>query len=130
MSVAEAVVTTDPEGRVTLMNGVAESLTGWRLDDARGRSCEDVVQLTEDPWPASSRLASLPTAERAEPTRAAPSPESGGATPRLGPHLLGARRRGKRLVRRDGATAAIDASAAPIRDAHGEVVGQVVVFRD
>jgi signal transduction histidine kinase len=36
----------------------------------------------------------------------------------------------KLLVRRDGSAVAIDDSRAPIRDAQGGVVGQVVVFRD
>ena len=35
-SVGDAVITTDVEGRVTFLNPVAESLTGWTLDEATG----------------------------------------------------------------------------------------------
>jgi PAS domain S-box-containing protein len=105
MSVADAVVTTDPDGRVTLMNGVAESLTGWRLAEARGRPFAEVVHMIADPVPISDRLAPRPSDV---------------------PHA----RRPKLLLRRDGTTVAVDDSAAPIRDVHGEAVGQVVVFRD
>jgi PAS domain-containing protein len=34
------------------------------------------------------------------------------------------------LLRRDGVEAAIEDSAAPIRDRHGRVTGAVIVFRD
>jgi len=33
-SIGDAVITTDPEGRVTFLNSVAESLTGWTLAEA------------------------------------------------------------------------------------------------
>jgi PAS domain S-box-containing protein len=36
-SIAEGVVTTDVDGRVELLNRVAEQLTGWSVDEARGR---------------------------------------------------------------------------------------------
>ena len=35
-SIGDAVITTDVDGRVTYMNAVAESLTGWTQPDARG----------------------------------------------------------------------------------------------
>jgi|GEM_PF-6813755 len=34
--IGDAVITTDIEGRVTFINPVAESLTGWTLDEATG----------------------------------------------------------------------------------------------
>ena len=131
MSVAEAVVTTDPEGRVTLMNGVAELLTGWGLDEARGRPFDDVVPIIDDSAPIVDPCGSTRDAAplRTGVTDAAVSPQSSSPSPRVGRHLTG-ERRGKRLVRRDGTTVAVDDSTAPIRDAQGEVVGQVVVFRD
>jgi PAS domain S-box-containing protein len=100
MSVADAIVTTDPEGRVTLMNGVAESLTGFQFAEARGRRFDEIVPMIAEP----------PSAPGAQVTAA-------GRATRL-------------LVRRDGTRVAVDERTAPIREAHGEVVGQVVVFRD
>ena len=43
-SIGDAVITTDIEGRVTFMNRVAESLTGWTQDEAMGRSLPDIFQ--------------------------------------------------------------------------------------
>ena len=39
-SIGDAVISTDAEGRVTLLNGVAEALTGWRQDGDRARTNE------------------------------------------------------------------------------------------
>ncbi len=36
-SIGDAVITTDIEGRVTFLNSVAESLTGWTLEEAAGQ---------------------------------------------------------------------------------------------
>ena len=35
-SIGDAVITTDAEGRVTFLNPVAQSLTGWTQEDAAG----------------------------------------------------------------------------------------------
>src|SRR4029078_8651527 len=48
-SIGDAVITTGVEGRVTFMNRVAEFLTGWTKDEARGRLLPDSFQsLSED----------------------------------------------------------------------------------
>ncbi|MBI3130253.1 MAG: PAS domain S-box protein [Acidobacteria bacterium] len=47
-SIGDGVVSTDPEGRVTSMNPVAESLSGWRLDEARGLALEKVIRIQVD----------------------------------------------------------------------------------
>ncbi|MFH1807666.1 MAG: PAS domain-containing protein, partial [Pseudomonadota bacterium] len=44
-SIGDAVIATDREGRVQVMNPVAENLTGWREDEARGRSLEEVFDI-------------------------------------------------------------------------------------
>jgi signal transduction histidine kinase/CheY-like chemotaxis protein len=44
-SIGDAVVATDAAGSVTLLNGVAEALTGWDLAAARGRPLAEVVPL-------------------------------------------------------------------------------------
>jgi PAS domain-containing protein len=38
LTVGDAVITTDGEGRVTFLNPVAESLMRWRLQEAVGHS--------------------------------------------------------------------------------------------
>ena len=37
-SIGDAVITTDNEGRITYLNEVAESLTGWSYEDALGQA--------------------------------------------------------------------------------------------
>jgi len=41
-SIADAVIATDKEGHVTFMNPVAESLTGWQQEEAKGKPLQDV----------------------------------------------------------------------------------------
>jgi diguanylate cyclase (GGDEF)-like protein/PAS domain S-box-containing protein len=44
--IADAVVQCDSDGRVTFLNGPAERLTGWMLDEARGKPIDEVVRFT------------------------------------------------------------------------------------
>lgn len=46
-SIGEAVVATDADGRITFMNPVAEQLTKWSEDDARGKPLGDVVRVED-----------------------------------------------------------------------------------
>lgn len=108
-SIADAVIATDNEGRIDFMNGVAEELTGWRLEDALERHLDDVfVVLNED----SKNTVESPVAKVLR----------AGAAVGLANHTL--------LVRRDGSQVPIDDSGAPIIDAWNRVLGVVLVFRD
>ena len=42
-AVGQAVIATDPDGRVRYMNVAAEALTGWTLDEARGRPGDEIM---------------------------------------------------------------------------------------
>ncbi|MFZ3168275.1 MAG: response regulator [Candidatus Methanoperedens sp.] len=56
-SIGDAVIATDPEGNIRLMNPMAEALTGWKQKDASGRPLADIFNInneetnikTEDP---------------------------------------------------------------------------------
>ena len=48
-SIGEAVATTDVRGRIALLNGVAEELTGWTQEEAAGRPLAEVLQLRAGP---------------------------------------------------------------------------------
>ena len=54
-SIGDAVITTDAGGRIDYLNPVAERLTGWTLDEARGRAIGEVLQLIDESrasrWP-------------------------------------------------------------------------------
>jgi PAS domain S-box-containing protein len=105
----DALISVDHEGRVEMMNGAAEQLTGYSLSEVRGRSVESVY-VTED---EASRKVLRPAVFEAL--------RQGVATG-LANHKL--------LIRRDGQAVAIDDSASPIRDATGAIVGAVLLFRD
>jgi PAS domain S-box-containing protein len=47
-SIGDAVIATDPAGRVTFMNPLAQELTGWNDSDARGNRLEDVFNIVNE----------------------------------------------------------------------------------
>jgi diguanylate cyclase (GGDEF)-like protein/PAS domain S-box-containing protein len=108
-SIGDAVMSTDFSGRVTFLNVVAERSIGWSREDAAGRPLEEIFQLIDGV-----------TRERVcDPMKRAIRENK---TVGLTPNCI--------LVRRDGFEAAIEDSAAPIHDRHGQVTGAVMVFHD
>lgn len=108
-SIGDAVISTDAEGRVTFMNGVAESLTGWPQADAVGRPLTEVFRIVNE----YTRLPVENPALRAL---------REGRIVELANHTI--------LIARDGTEHPIDDSAAPMRDKSDVSVGAVLVFRD
>jgi PAS domain S-box-containing protein len=108
-SIGDAVLVTDNRGRVTFMNRVAESLTGWRAEAAQGKSEAEVLALIDE--------SSHDTVE--SPVQ---SVLRDGEVVGLSNHTL--------LVAKDGRRIPIDDSGAPIRGNAGTTLGVVVVFRD
>ena len=47
-SIGDAVISTDADGRIDYLNAVAESLTAWTVDEARGRPIGDVLNLVNE----------------------------------------------------------------------------------
>jgi PAS domain S-box-containing protein len=109
VSIGEAVIATDKDGCVTLLNPVAEALTGWTMEAARGRALSDVFQVFDER-----------TGERADDP----------AQKVLHEFDSLARSNATVLLSRDGTRRVIEENAAPIRDARGRILGAVVVFRD
>lgn len=108
-SIGDAVMSTDLNGRITFLNIVAERLTGWPREEAMDRPLEEVLQIVD----AVTRKTVN------NPMRLAISDNK---TVGLTPNCI--------LLRRDGIEAAIEDSAAPIHDRHGQVTGAVMVFHD
>ena len=108
-SIGDAVITTDTEGRVTFLNPVAQSLTGWTQEDAAGKPLDIVFRIINE------------TTRR---TVANPATKALGEGVALGlaNHTL--------LIAIDGTERPIGVSASPIRNTRGEVAGVVLVFRD
>lgn len=44
-SIGDGVITTDADGNVDMLNPVADQLTGWRSEDARGRPLHEVFRI-------------------------------------------------------------------------------------
>jgi PAS domain S-box-containing protein len=108
-SIGDAVITTDAEGRVTGMNAVAESLTGWMLQEASGRPLTLVFKIINEH-----------TREPVESPVMRALRE--GVIVGLANHTI--------LLAKDRKEWPIDHSAAPIRDRTGKMFGCVLVFRD
>ena len=108
-SIDDAVIATDGQGRVTLLNPLAERLTGWTRVEAMNRPVEDIFHIihadTREPYP-------VPVKETL----------AHGTTLGLANHT--------KVIARDGSECDIADSCAPIRDREGRVVGAVLVFRD
>ncbi len=108
-SIGDGVITTDTEGRVLLINKVAEKLTGWRQEDAAGRPLQEIFHIVNEQTripcgdPVSKVLKS-------------------GKIIGLANNTL--------LIAKDGTERIIADSGAPIRDRKSQVIGAVLVFRD
>ena len=108
-SIGDAVIATDVEGRVTLLNEVAAALTGWTLDEAVGRPLSEVFHIVNE----ESRAPVVSPVELVL---------REGRVVGLANHTS--------LIARDGSERPIADSGAPIRDAAGQITGVVLVFRD
>jgi PAS domain S-box-containing protein len=108
-SIGDAVIATDIEGRVVLLNNVAQSLTGWSQAEAETQSLETVFRIVNQ----DSRQPAENPVRRAL---------REGKVVGLANHTL--------LIARDGTEKPIDDSAAPIRNRDGKLIGVVLVFRD
>ncbi|NTV13896.1 MAG: response regulator [Desulfobulbaceae bacterium] len=108
-SIGDAVIATDAEGRVTLLNPLGERLTGWTQAQASGRPVDEVFKIINQ---ETRQPATIPVKETL----------ARGTIQGLANHTV--------LIARDGSECAIADSCAPIRDRDGQVVGAVLVFRD
>jgi PAS domain S-box-containing protein len=108
-SIGDAVIATDPAGRVTRLNPVAERLTGWSSAEALGQPLGRVFNIIHE---QTRRPVENPVDRVIRE----------GTVVGLGNHTV--------LIARDGTEKPIDDSAAPIRDDKGGVLGVVLVFRD
>jgi diguanylate cyclase (GGDEF)-like protein/PAS domain S-box-containing protein len=108
-SLGDALLSTDSSGRVTYLNRIAESMTGWSRGEAAGRPLDEVLQIVDGA-----------TREPAEDLMEATIPES--QTPGVVSNYI--------LIRRDGSEFAVEHTAAPIHDRQGLVTGATIVLRD
>jgi len=108
-SIGDGVIVTDRDGRVTLLNRVAENLAGWREGEAIGRDLTDIFNIVNE--------------KTREPCQnPADMVVRSGNVVELADHTV--------LIARDGTERTIADSSAPIRDTGGNIDGVVLVFRD
>ena len=104
----EAVIVTQQDGQVAVMNQMAETLTGWKQEDALGKSLGEVFNMLN-----------------AETGSLQPSPIGrvfrDGISVGLGEHNL--------LLGKYGTSTPIQGSATPVRDGEDGTVGACLLFR-
>jgi PAS domain S-box-containing protein len=108
-SIGDGVITCDSEGHIEMMNPVAQQLTGWSLDQAKGLPLEQVFPIVSETTraPVQSPVAKVM--------------QLGGPVGHAN-HAI--------LIRKDGTQVHIADSGAPIAGKNGETTGVVLVFRD
>ena len=107
--IGDAVITADRSGRVGLVNRATESLLGVKAEGVVGRPIDELVQLVDEHTrePLESPFDDAFTACRVATVGGEPAVRT-----------------------RDGGLRAVDASAMPILDGDGTLVGGVLVLRD
>ena len=108
-SMGDAVIATDGEGRVTFLNPVAETLTGWAREEAKGKPLEHIFVIKNQ---NTGEMAENPI------TRVLRE----GVVVGLANHTV--------LTAKDGTSRPVADSAAPIKDDDGYIQGVVLVFHD
>ncbi len=108
-AIGDAVLVIDPHGKVIYLNKVAETLTGWSSEEAIGSAVGEIFFVLD----SITRQRAKNPAQRAIRERRTVELALGSV-----------------LVRRDGTDLAIEDSAAPIINHHGQIEGAVIVFHD
>ncbi len=108
-SIGDAVIASDTSDRITFLNPVAVTLTGWQSEEALGESIRDVFRIINEKThaPAEDLVARVLNEKR-----------------------MVALANDTALVTKDGREVPIEDSAAPILDASGNITGVVLVFHD
>jgi PAS domain S-box-containing protein len=105
----DGVIVVDPQLHIKYINQVAEALTGWQWDQAKGQLLTTIFQLIDEQTqkPVVNPIVSALQNE---------------TTIYLESRVL--------LIAKDGTTIPIADSATPLRDNNGVITGAVLVFRD
>lgn len=109
LSVGDAVISTDTDCRVTVMNPVAEKVAGWSQNEAIGKPLDSVFKIINE----YTRMECINPAKEVLRT---------GKIIELENHTI--------LISKGGNEIPIEDTAAPIKDKNGHITGVVIVFRD
>ena len=108
-SIGDGVITTDKKGNITMMNRVAEKLTGWKSAEAIGRPLKEVFHIINEET-------------RQEVENPVDRVLEEGRIIGLANHTV--------LVSRDGTERILADSGSPLRDRESKIIGVVLIFRD
>ena len=108
-SLGDAVVATDAAGNVSFLNPVAEQLTGWDYQAARGRPLHEVLRIIDERTRTELEDA-VALVRRSQPVVNVSS------------HVA--------LISRSGQEYPLELTGSPILNDRNQLVGVVVVFRD
>lgn len=108
-SVGDGVISVDKDNRIDFMNPIAEYLTGWSLEEARGKSFESVFIIVNEYTKEKMESPFKKVFEIEE-------------TDELTNHII--------LISKNGTERAIEDTAASIKDRFDKLIGAVIVFRD
>jgi PAS domain S-box-containing protein len=109
LSIGDAIIVTDSNEHVTMMNRRAEELSGWAIGDAKGRHLDDVFRVVHE---ISRTKMESPIARAIRDRKVI----------MLANHAV--------LLARTGLELPVEDSAAPIHNSKHDVIGAVLVFRD
>lgn len=109
-SIGDAVIATDMDGNIILMNPIAENLTGWKSEEAESKPITEVFHI----------INKLTREETDDPVETVLKT---GKTIKLDPDTVLISRNKKKEY-------PINDSCAPILDRKGNIMGVVLVFRD
>lgn len=108
LAIGDAIISTDKDCKIVLMNPMAEMLTGWSLEEVQGKNLGEVYHIQA----TGSRI----------------------ACPDFVKEVI---RSGQRieieevsLTQKNGKTIFVQDSVAAIRDADEKIIGAVLIFRD
>ncbi|HFE65231.1 MAG TPA: PAS domain S-box protein [Caldithrix sp.] len=108
-SIGDGVITTDTDGRVVLLNRVAEELCGWLQQESVGKPLSEILKIKDG---KTGQVGVHPVVDVLK---------TGEIFQSTGQHTLIARNRSERFIW---------LSAAPIRTRDNQIIGLVLVLRD
>ena len=108
-SIDDAVIATDKQGLIYFMNPVAETLTGWKQEESKGKPLEEIFNIISE----KTRKKVVNPVSRVL---------QKGIVVGLADHTV--------LIAKDGREIPIEDSGAPIKNNQGSIIGVVLIFRD
>ena len=109
LSIGDGVLVVDPQGKIEMLNSMAEKITGWSAENAFGRHYKDVFILQHE---VKGGIINDPI-ETVFKTKVAKELDS---------HAV--------LVSKQGKKYHLENNVAPISDDEGKLIGAVILFKD